>query len=413
MDTCAFGARDPVSHKLNLKPTSLLRNLPPNALMPIFKRCANRYLSKKHEHEPLEGNAKGHGSRTHLAQIYHWLFCKILPSCIAQMLWVRPNDQCTTLFLDLFDEFSDKECLAVLRSFHQSVDENLLSLINIVPVKMKHLVNSPEVMSLNYQDLPRLTKAINALGGNVVEQDLHYLDKTKSEVQELSKCCSTLRKKIVPSYIFEKCFVYRNNSGLDNAFALVFVWSSAHDHQLFVLPARACDFTDFDPRTWYFVVFAEGKDPKTGKPPELTDAPIYKITTISHLTLRPHLNLRQIRGWQPSIPMILCFQRLHILLRPPVLVGSGTPVSGLGGDSRAGPPNFSPIDDEEEDNAEQIDVDDIDIGPPNDDLLRRPASPRPSPPPRPAGSPTPSNLKPSKKAKSQSRARVKVEESKG
>ena len=113
---CAFGARDPVSHKLNLKPTSLLRNLPPNALMPIFMRCANRYLSKKHEREQLEGNAKGHGSRT-LRRYVH-------ASCVAQMLRVRPNDQCTTLYLDLFEDLSDKsdkECLAI-----QRVTTNLL-----------------------------------------------------------------------------------------------------------------------------------------------------------------------------------------------------------------------------------------------------------------------------------------------
>ena len=160
LDMCAYGARDPVSHKLHLKPTSLHHNLPPNALMPIFKRCANRYLSKKHEHEPLEGNAKGYGSRPHLAQIYLCFFCKTLASCVAQMLRVRPNDQCTILFLDLFSDFSDKECLAVLRSFHHPVDDSLLSFSNIVKIKMKQIIDSPEVMSLTYQDLPRLTKAI-------------------------------------------------------------------------------------------------------------------------------------------------------------------------------------------------------------------------------------------------------------
>ena len=411
LDMCAFGARDPISHKLHLKPTSLLHNLPPNALLPIFKRCANRYLSKKHEHEPLEGNAKGYGSRTHLAQIYPWLFCKTLASCIAQMLRVRPNDQCTTLFLDLFDEFSDKECLAVLRSFHQSIDENLLSLINIVPVKMRHIVNNSEVMSVHYKDLPRLTKAINSLG-NVVEQDLRTLDKTKPEVHELSTCCSALRKKVLPSYVFEKCFVYRNNSGLsrpvaeDNVFAIVFAWSTADEHQLFVLPARACDFTDFNPRMWYFVVFAEGKDTQTGKTPEITDAPSpgdndqppHPSTAPDELM--PDSGVTTVNPDDPVLPAPS---------HPPPASGTRR----LGGDSRAGPPYFSPIDEEEEDNAEQIDVDDIDVGPPNDDLLRKPASPRPSAPPRPAGSPTSSTLKPSKKAKSQSPARVKIKEPEG
>ena len=279
IDKCAFGARDPVSHKLHLKPTSLLHNLPPNALMPIFKRFANRYLSKKHEHEPLEGNAKGYGSRTHLAQIYPWLFCKTLASCIAQMLRVRPNDQCTTLFLDLFSDFSDKECLAVLRSFPQSVDESLLSLSNIVRIKMKQIADSPEVMALTYQDLPRLTKAINAFG-NVIEKDLASEDKTKTEVQELSTCCSKLRQKILPSYVFEKRFIYRNNTGLSRSvaekdvFAVVFAWNTANANQLYVLPARACDFTDFNPANWYFIVLAEGKDVETGKPPELNEAPM-------------------------------------------------------------------------------------------------------------------------------------------
>lgn len=69
-DMCYFGARDPISKKLILKPISLPHNFPPGILDPIFHRCSYRYCENKHETKHLEGLAKGHGSRIHLAQVY-------------------------------------------------------------------------------------------------------------------------------------------------------------------------------------------------------------------------------------------------------------------------------------------------------------------------------------------------------
>ena len=399
LDMCAFDAGDPVSHKLNLKPTSLLHNLPPNALMPIFKRCANRYLSTKHEHEQLEGNAKGFGSRTHLAQIYPWRFCKTLASCIAQMLRVRPDDQCTTLFLDLLEDFSDKECHAVLKVFHKSIDESLLPLSNVVKVQMNKIADTPDVMCVQYKDIHKITKAIKALGRKV-ESDLNREDKERPVIQQLSQCCLNLRKRFLSTYVFEKCFIYRNNTGLSrpvaekDTFAVVFAWSDVSLHKLSLLPADACDFTDFDASGWYFVVFAEGKNRSTGKTPTFED-----------INIPPDDHQPPIPFSAPDEPIM---EFTTVNPDDPVLPAPShpPPASGtrrLAGDSRAGSPKFSPID--EEDN-EPIDVDDVDVGPPNEDMLNKPASPRPSAPTRPVGSPTKSVVNPSKKAKSKSPERV-------
>ena len=401
LDMCAFGARDPVSHKLNLKPTSLLHNLPPNALMPIFKRCANRYLSKKHEHEQLEGNAKGFGSRTHLAQIYPWQFCKTLASCIAQMLRVRPHDQCTTLYLDLLDDFSDKECLTVSEAFHRDIDESLLPLSNITKVQMRKIADSPDVMCVQYKDIHKLTKTIKTIG-NKVEIDLNTQDKESQIIQQLSHCCLNLRKRFLSSYVFEKCFIYRNTSGLSrpvaekDTFAVVFAWSEISLQKLYLLPAEACDFTDFDASGWYFVVFAEGKTKATGKTPSFDD-----------IQIPPDDHQPPIPPSTPDEPMEYTTVNPDDLVLP--APSHPPPSSGprrLAGDSRAGPPNFSPID---EDDNEQIDVDDVDVGPPNEDKLNKPASPRPLAPTRPVGSPTKSIVTPSKKAKSKSPERVMPE----
>ena len=67
---CAFGMTDPNGYYY-YKPTSLMHNVDPKVLFPVFKRCPNlkctdgRSAPKQgHRHEPLEGSWPGFGSRT-------------------------------------------------------------------------------------------------------------------------------------------------------------------------------------------------------------------------------------------------------------------------------------------------------------------------------------------------------------
>ena len=121
LDMCVFGARDPESHKLVLKPTSLMHNFEPGVLSPIFRRCSNNYLSKKHEHQHLEGQAKGFGSRTSIQQVYSYKICKTLAACFQQFLNVRPSNRITSLFVDLIEDMSDRVCSSLLFVDHQSI----------------------------------------------------------------------------------------------------------------------------------------------------------------------------------------------------------------------------------------------------------------------------------------------------
>ena len=74
----------------SLKPTSLLRNIPPEVMRPIFNRCSNYWRSVKHQHQPLEGKTKNDGSRTQLAQIYPFSFCQDLAHVLLSFLKVKP-----------------------------------------------------------------------------------------------------------------------------------------------------------------------------------------------------------------------------------------------------------------------------------------------------------------------------------
>ena len=118
-------------------------------LNPIFRRCSNRYCKNKHEHEHLEGSAKGHGSRTHLAQVYPYRLCQALADCFGKFFNVRPSDRCTSLYTELVDDFSDKECQSLIEVFQSSVEHDFL---NINTINMKDLPFDTNVTSAIVED---------------------------------------------------------------------------------------------------------------------------------------------------------------------------------------------------------------------------------------------------------------------
>jgi hypothetical protein len=84
--TCAdtdfgmFGMQDPVSQRSYRKRVSLMHNMPPEAVARLFRLCHAE--SRRHEHEPIEGNCPGYGSRTRLSQVYPTSFCRIYAECL-------------------------------------------------------------------------------------------------------------------------------------------------------------------------------------------------------------------------------------------------------------------------------------------------------------------------------------------
>ena len=90
-DSCAYGLKDPESGLRSLKPTSLMRCLPPEAMRP-FSKCTNFTGAVKHQHQPLEGNAGTLGSRAKLAQVYPYQFCQDLAHIILRHLKVKSLD---------------------------------------------------------------------------------------------------------------------------------------------------------------------------------------------------------------------------------------------------------------------------------------------------------------------------------
>ena len=72
---CSFGMRDPDGY-FYFKATSLLHDMRPDVLAPVFRQCKG--TSSTHQHQYLIGSAPGHGSRAKLAQLYPYRFCQTL-----------------------------------------------------------------------------------------------------------------------------------------------------------------------------------------------------------------------------------------------------------------------------------------------------------------------------------------------
>ena len=138
VDMCAHGLRDPLSKKKYRMTTSLVYNLPYSVMEPLLFRCSNRAdtdrscgrsKTKKpwHEHETIEGWAKGFGKRTVLSQVYTWMFCKRLARQLADFLKRTGNPRVSqgheNIIADLCEDFEDS--VEANHSFLQSLDDGM------------------------------------------------------------------------------------------------------------------------------------------------------------------------------------------------------------------------------------------------------------------------------------------------
>ena len=114
--------------------TSLLHNFPPGTLDPIFKQCPSTGHKKIHEHELVEGYAKGHGSRTQLSQIYPYKFCEKLADLVGVHLSAKVLNVDSLLINDILDAaFNNSELGSVHRHFSEVLHTERLANTDVTP----------------------------------------------------------------------------------------------------------------------------------------------------------------------------------------------------------------------------------------------------------------------------------------
>ena len=158
LDMCACGLLDPSGYYY-YKPTSLAHNFG-EALQPVFKRCSNGLGGEKpyHQHQPIEGNAPGYGSRTKLAQIYPYKFCLTLVKTILPIGNVRCLAPAQSgIVIDLLDSFSVEELVSIEKDVRSvSADSEHIVYSNTAGKQTK------EHLPVNNHDVKRAMNTINS-----------------------------------------------------------------------------------------------------------------------------------------------------------------------------------------------------------------------------------------------------------
>ena len=144
---CAYGLKDPESGLRSLKPTSLMRCLPPKVTRPIFRKCKNFTSSVKKQHQPLEGNAGTFGSRTKLAQVYPYQLCQDFARIILRHLKVKPLDNEVYLLENIFEPFTTQQ-FDLLRKEMEAIDKEFNMTSSSDAVKIQDLPFNKNVQPL-------------------------------------------------------------------------------------------------------------------------------------------------------------------------------------------------------------------------------------------------------------------------
>ena len=206
LDFCAYGLKDPVATNLYYqKATSLLHNFPADSLSPLFQRCPNRPSGKgrKHEHQPVEGAAPGHGPRSKISQVYPYRFCKTFAEVAHRFLGRRFVDKSTFLLEDILElafANSEDESLAMLSSLHNS--ESHQGDVSSCLKTDLHVTNDSIKTLMNH---------VNALPANT-EFDLHG-NPGHSWTTKLTPLCLALRQFCFPYHVFDRVTVLRGTLG--------------------------------------------------------------------------------------------------------------------------------------------------------------------------------------------------------
>ena len=98
LNMCAFGLKDPASGLYYKKGMYLMHNFPEGAIAPLFRKC-----KQDHEHQTIEGSAKGGGSRSSLSEVYPHRFCRLLARLLNKFLYGQSHTRTSSLLVDVLD----------------------------------------------------------------------------------------------------------------------------------------------------------------------------------------------------------------------------------------------------------------------------------------------------------------------
>ena len=107
-----------------------------------------------------------------------------------------------------------------------------------------------------------MNKAIARWTTHPMELHMNSQDPSDPIISEITTGCLHLRKLFLPSYQFDQCTVMHSMLGqniqLSNppSFAVAFLWHVSWPNHVYVFPAQSCDYTNFSPVGWAFILFS-------------------------------------------------------------------------------------------------------------------------------------------------------------
>ena len=244
---CAFGMKDPKGYYY-YKPTSLIFNVPRDVTQVIFKTCPNRNSGKQHhQHETVMGSVPGYGSRSKLAQVYPYRFCKTLVVSLAHYLNRWQYGRSNMVVEDLLSELSDSEVSCLTDAFDQ---------------EYVFYTEAPHNHSKLKQDsnLRQLMTKVNSLKSGT-EFHLNWASSDDKWVRTTRQQASEVRQKLVPGIVFGECILCRGTLGVtkhlrESQQGILVFWHKHKNHAVSVKPVYEVDWKHINPSTFSGVLYS-------------------------------------------------------------------------------------------------------------------------------------------------------------
>ena len=247
LDMCAYGMRHPNGSYYH-KPTSLLHNFPDGILDPVFKKCPNKWSNKHRTHQPVEGSAPGHGSRTKLAQIYPYRFCSAIIRSIFPLGQVRSLLTIqSSLLMDILESFSEKE----LEDLHSQMTQ-----YDDIPEHTSYSVITDKTTSVPASDFFS-KRALNKIN-SMVSHKMYT-----PEQAGMHDDVSHLRQKYLPTMAFDHAIIFRGDlqplcAQYRQTSGVLLMWRKTDVSRLYVLQNLGLDLTQLIPQHWCCILYYNG-----------------------------------------------------------------------------------------------------------------------------------------------------------
>ena len=271
-DLCMHGMKDPVSKLPMKKSLTLMHNFVPGALDLMFLRCST--TNKKHhpEHQPVEGGAPGHGSRTKLTQVYPFGFCRRFARCLQGFFRSTKEPAVSSRHIEFVQSlFGEDIVQSEIRQLDQWLDGvNSGHVLGPCPTGCVLSAESPDSLGTPLKvrdDKVKLLMAwVNALAKGT-ELDMNASDHPWSE--KLIPLIKALRTRFLPNHGFLECRILRGTLGsvksifqLEDPARVVLWHKNAKSKELFVVPVSTLqNDSSFDATKWSIIVFFEDTTP--------------------------------------------------------------------------------------------------------------------------------------------------------